>query len=168
MECALIHLVRAHYKCTLSKCNWMSQNFSELMFLSYESSVSVVWKQCGPWFRYKQHSVIPLLLSHGAKISDVDTRSGCTALHYVLQYPGVISCHLLTFCVVLLFMYWCVCIVIFVLPQSITCTLSHIIWSQHWAVSLLCSDTQVRWAYHRYRKPYLVRWAYNCYRKPCL
>jgi len=43
------------------------------------------------WFRYKQHSLIPLLLSRSAKVTDVDTRTGSTALHYVLQYPGVTS-----------------------------------------------------------------------------
>ena len=43
------------------------------------------------WFRYKQHSLIAPLLSRGAKVTDVDACTGCTALHYVLQYPGVTS-----------------------------------------------------------------------------
>jgi len=62
------------------------------------------------WFRYKQHSLIPLLLGRAAKVTDIDTRTGCTALHYVLQYPGTTSCQLvlslsrlLRFSVVLLF-----------------------------------------------------------------
>ena len=64
------------------------------------------------YFRYKQHSLIPLLLSHGAKVTDVDARTGCTALHYILQYPGATSCFLIIFWLrslsVQIFCYLCV------------------------------------------------------------